>query len=146
MIKMKQGLLPFHCKRDAQETSTAGTSTVKHPHKSSQDSSKPTTEESRTKPWKYSGYNVFTRLIASDGDFLVVRRFGHLHARLLLWLQDSVSQLEEELDSIDAAARKVGGQDFNNGSFREEPIPRRTEILKELKVALDDYGTAKALQ
>lgn len=102
-------------------------------------------EEKQRKPWKYSGYSVFSRLLGSDGDLLVVRRFGHLHARLIMWLQDSVVQLEEELDFIDGECSKTDGPDFNNGSFREEPIARRTEILRQLKQALQDYGKQSRL-
>ncbi|KAK2058304.1 hypothetical protein LY76DRAFT_545012 [Colletotrichum caudatum] len=99
----------------------------------------PTTEERQLKPWKYSGYNVFSRLLASDQDFLVVRRFGHVRSRLLLWLQDSVVRLEEELDHIDQQCSNGAGPDFNNGSFREEPVGRRAEVLQELHKALKDY-------
>lgn len=100
----------------------------------------PSREERQSKPWKHSGYNVFSRLLASDQDFITVRRFGHLHTRLLLWHQDSVARLEEELDHIDRQSSNAAGPDFNNGSFREEPIKRRADILKELQQALQDYG------
>jgi hypothetical protein len=48
-------------------------------------------------PWKYVGYKTFSRWMASDSAFLVVRRFGALNARIALSMQDEIVQLEEQL-------------------------------------------------
>ncbi|KAH7305584.1 hypothetical protein B0I35DRAFT_444067 [Stachybotrys elegans] len=53
------------------------------------------------RPWKYQGYKDFSSFITKDPDFFAVRRFGRLHIRALLTLQDHLSELEERLDEID---------------------------------------------
>lgn len=36
-------------------------------------------------PWKYTGNRVFTRWVASDQAFSIVRRFGTLNTRGNIW-------------------------------------------------------------
>ncbi|KAK9427416.1 hypothetical protein V1505DRAFT_358806 [Lipomyces doorenjongii] len=45
-----------------------------------------------------TGETVF---VASDRNFLIVRRFNHLQARLLLQVQDEVRKFEAQLDAMD---------------------------------------------
>ncbi|KAI1135031.1 hypothetical protein F5Y05DRAFT_396329 [Hypoxylon sp. FL0543] len=65
------------------------------------ESTTPTDLEIAECPWKYKGYKDFTSYIAADPDFFAVRRFGRLHTRALLTLQDHLVELEEKLDSLD---------------------------------------------
>ncbi|KAI1452546.1 hypothetical protein F4805DRAFT_447137 [Annulohypoxylon moriforme] len=64
-------------------------------------SSTPTQHEVDECPWKYIGYKDFTAYVATDRDFFAVRRFGRLHTRALLTLQDQTVELEERLDEMD---------------------------------------------
>ncbi|KAI9162852.1 hypothetical protein HJFPF1_04447 [Paramyrothecium foliicola] len=65
------------------------------------DLSQPTPEEILECPWKYRGYKDFSSFVAADPDFFAVRRFGRLHTRALLTLQDHLTELEEKLDALD---------------------------------------------
>jgi hypothetical protein len=91
-------------------------------------------------PWKYVGYKVFSRWLASDGAFLMVRRFGSLNARVALFLQDEIVQLETELDLIDATLSEEEMGMMNNGSFRKDPWERRKKLIgKCIPEALTRY-------
>ncbi|OTA97450.1 hypothetical protein M434DRAFT_391911 [Hypoxylon sp. CO27-5] len=65
------------------------------------DSVRPTEREVAEYPWKYRGYKDFTSYVAADPDFFAVRRFGRLHTRAILTLQDHLAELEERLDALD---------------------------------------------
>lgn len=79
-------------------------------------------DDVRRAPWKYIGYRVFSKWIASDQSFFIVRRFGALQARAVLSLQDEIARLEEQLESMDKAySRKAVPDVVDNGSFRNDP-------------------------
>jgi hypothetical protein len=92
------------------------------------------------KPWKEIGYRGFSAFLASDNDFLVFRRFGAINARLLLYLQDEIVVLEEELEELEAECMAKNADDIHNGSFRQEALPERTEILEALNVKVRQYS------
>ncbi|KAF2790450.1 hypothetical protein K505DRAFT_340422 [Melanomma pulvis-pyrius CBS 109.77] len=79
-------------------------------------------KEEKEKPWKYIGYKVFSRWVASDPSFFVLRRFGTLNARVALSLQDEIAQLEEKLDYMDKKYSDREIPDAHNGTFRDEPF------------------------
>jgi len=101
----------------------------------------PSEKEIQQKPWKYHGYRTFSQVIASDTDFFVIRRFGALNARVILALQDDISQLEEQLASLENLYSSKDYEDINNGSFRQESKPGRAAIIRELKVKLKEYSS-----
>jgi len=89
--------------------------------------------------YKEFGYRAFSQLIASEQTFFMVRRFGALNARVALCLQDKIAQLADKLDAFDEDNTLVG--DVNNGTFREEHDPRRTELIEgELLDNLTKYN------
>jgi len=47
------------------------------------------------------GYPYLAAFLDSDENFMIYRRFGFLHARLLLQKQDELRMMEEELDRMD---------------------------------------------
>ena len=47
----------------------------------------PSQTEIDQKPWKYVGYQSFSRFVASDNDFFILRRFGALSVQIILALQ-----------------------------------------------------------
>lgn len=102
-------------------------------------------KEEKEKPWKYVGYKVFSRWIASDPNFFVLRRFGTLNARVALSLQDEIAQLEEKLDYMDKHYSDRTTQDVHNGTFRDEPFTAeddRQKLVREvLPEKLDKYST-----
>jgi len=84
-------------------------------------------------PWKYFGYEIFSKWLATDSAFLIVRRFGALNARILLSMQDEIVQLEQELEDIEVVlSDKTQDRSIKNGSFRSDPYPRRKEIVKDI--------------
>jgi hypothetical protein len=89
-------------------------------------------KEEKEKPWKYVGYKVFSRWVASDPSFFVLRRFGTLNARVALSLQDEIAQLEERLDHMDKTYSDRDTEDANNGTFRDEPFSNGKDDRSEL--------------
>ena len=84
-----------------------------------------------SKAFRYMGYRGFSTFLAADNDALVVRKFGTLHARALLMLQDEIVQLEDKLAEIDRQCEehKVDEADeylFHNGTFRGDRLWKRS--------------------
>jgi len=99
-------------------------------------------EEMLKKPWRYLGYRSFSRFLASDNDFLIFRRFGVVHVRVLLSLQDEMVQLESQLEDCDMDAIAQDAQEVHNGSFREDDTERK-KVLKSLLDKLLQYGQCR---
>ncbi|KAI9790794.1 MAG: hypothetical protein M1816_004752 [Peltula sp. TS41687] len=97
-------------------------------------------EDRRRKPWKYKGYRDFTRWVATDSDFFILRRFKVLNTRVLLSMQDNISQLEARLDRLDTEHSRVEAADVDNGTFRNDPVEDRRAILRQLEVDLKAYN------
>lgn len=90
-------------------------------------------ESKEANPWKHIGYRVFSRLVASDQTFFVLRKFGTLNARVALALQDGIVELEEELNELDNYNRCSDvPEDRNNASLRSDLDPRRNQIIQEI--------------
>jgi hypothetical protein len=94
-----------------------------------------------SKPWKEIGYRGFSAFLASDNDFLIFRRFGRLNARLLLYMQDEIAVLEEKLDELEEAHMADSAKDIHHGSFREEALPERKDLLEVVKGKVREYST-----
>ena len=101
---------------------------------------KPTQEDIYRKPWKYLGYHSFSHFVASDNDFFILRRFGALNARIILGLQDQISQLEEQLNALEDHLRSKDGPFVHNGTFREETEEGRTHLLALIRPLLREYS------
>lgn len=99
------------------------------------------------KRWKEDGYPAYSRLVGSDNEFFLLRRFSTLNARVILELQDRISELEEELDVIENGYRS-GNDDINNGSFRYDTQEDRRILMKKIKQKLKEYSgsSIKALR
>ena len=98
-----------------------------------------TQKELDNKPWKYIGYRGYSSYLASETDFLIFRRFEGPSTRIALMLQDRVACLEEQLEVIDSTYERRECVDTNNGTFRDEDVDTRRDVLVELKKALDEY-------
>jgi hypothetical protein len=92
------------------------------------------------KPWKYLGYRAFSDLVASDDALLMVRRFSVLTARVLLSLQDGLTQDEERLAALEKGLAAKDAADIHNGSFRQESQQKRRELLEEIDSKLRKYS------
>ncbi|KAK0708111.1 hypothetical protein B0H67DRAFT_496968, partial [Lasiosphaeris hirsuta] len=88
---------------------------------------------------KYIGYKGYANFISSDNDFLVLRRFDSLSARVALGLQDEITVLEEELDELDAKHSKRESEDVHNGTLRGD-VTERTALLDIIAKRLRKYS------
>ena len=97
-------------------------------------------EDAQRDPLMYVGYRVFSRWITTDQNFLIVRRFGALAARTALYLQDVVTQYEEQLDYLDKDGCQDGENPINNGTFRDDVSMERQRLMREhIPKALNNY-------
>jgi hypothetical protein len=76
----------------------------------------------------------------SSDDFLVLRRFGQLNIRVLLLLQGRIVRKEDESLQIDEFGRQSAEEMADCSSLRHEPLPRREQLLDELKSMLKEYS------
>ncbi len=104
-----------------------------------------TQEDIARKPWKYLGYHSFANFVASDHDFFLLRRFGSLNARVLLGLQDQLSQIEEQLNALEDHLRSKDGPNVHNGSFRQETQDERAQLVKLAQQVLHEYSQSSSI-
>ncbi|KAI0441387.1 hypothetical protein F4803DRAFT_419542 [Xylaria telfairii] len=91
------------------------------------------------KQWKYVGYRGFCEFLASDNDFLVLRRFSRLSIRILLALQDELSELEKQLETLEQQLMHQQSPDIHNGSFRQETEHARLQLIREIDKRLRSF-------
>lgn len=78
--------------------------------------------------------------MASEADFLVLRRFDQLNIRVLLSLQDDLSVLEEKLGNIEQNCAAKGSKDIHNGSRRSDQVPERLELIASIIAKIEEYS------
>lgn len=96
--------------------------------------------ELKRKHWKYVGYRGFCEFVTSDDDFFILRRFSQLTARVLLALQDELTELESQLSILETQLSSRSAPDMHNGSFREETSQTRLDIIQEIDKKLRAYS------
>lgn len=90
-------------------------------------------------PWKYLGYRALAKWAGSSPDALIVRRFNTAHARVLLFMQDEIAQIEADLEELDK--KNIRSPNLcHNGTFREEHEEARTNLLGLLATKLKAFG------
>lgn len=85
------------------------------------------------------GYPKLAAFINSDKDFNLCRRYGYLHTRVMLYLQDKLRELEAELLDFDANDAELDQRalcsrvhdEGREGQKRKALIHRINEKLKE---------------
>ena len=93
------------------------------------------------------GYPRVSAYIDSDSDSVLFRRFGTLHARILLYKEVELTELEAKLDKLDKADEGEPGADDNKwrlghsislagGKENEE----RRDLIKQIEQKLEEYG------
>ncbi|KAK8057781.1 hypothetical protein PG996_011718 [Apiospora saccharicola] len=101
---------------------------------------------------KERSYRSVATFLDSDENFMIYRRFGYLHARTLLRLQDKLRTLEELLDENDdddasgteSNKKCLMSRDYDEAECKAlaEKVPTaltRTQILDEIEVVLGKY-------
>jgi len=81
------------------------------------------------------GYPRFSALIGSHPAFAIFRRFMTLRARVLLYKQDELSILEENLNAIDGAEQS----ELFLGCKRLDSNPQRAQLVFEIEQKLSSY-------
>ncbi|KAM0817177.1 hypothetical protein AB5N19_02980 [Seiridium cardinale] len=96
-------------------------------------------------------YRTLATFLDSDENFMLYRRFGYLHSRMLLRLQDKLRVLESILDDHDdedaseeTHKRLLMSRDLDEAAcktlLKQEPaVQTRTQILDEIEVVLGKY-------
>jgi hypothetical protein len=83
-----------------------------------------------------AGYERLSRLMNSDNDFLVFRKFGELNVRNILYLQDRLSDITEKL------AREDEKPDPKPGTRRWDDNRTRADLLQNAEGLLQRYSKA----
>jgi hypothetical protein len=89
------------------------------------------------------GYPHLAAFLDNDENFMQYRRFGYLQSRLLLYKQDELRSLEEELDCLDKGdndsaktRRYLKSRDLDTKRGGE-----RIELLGKIETKFKEYGT-----
>ena len=89
------------------------------------------------------GYGRVAAIENCDPNFLIYRKFGWLHCRTLLHIQDDLQKLERELEKEDER-ECMYGEAIKLKSRRKDlkgPVQKRQEILAKVHEKLKEYGT-----
>jgi len=87
------------------------------------------------------GYPQLAAFINSDPNFLMCRRFGFLHTRVLLYRQDELAQLENDLVSLDAEDEQIAPKALISRKLDEarQDSPRKA-LIQGIDEKLKEYG------
>jgi hypothetical protein len=90
------------------------------------------------------GYPRLAAFLDSDENFMIYRRFGFLHARVLLQKQDELRELEEDLDQLDKKDAKMNYDRFlacrqADEDRSDQEVNQRKEVLGDIAKALAEY-------
>ena len=83
------------------------------------------------------GYREYSKLISSDDDLFILRRFSVLNVRVTLALQNQLVVLERQLNELD---EKYERELVPNGRFEGDTGARR-ELLSHIERKLREYST-----
>lgn len=93
------------------------------------------------------GFPIVASYLDSDDSFMMYRRFGFLHARLLLNKQDELRELEEELRELDdldwedeSCRRYLQSREKDEGRDLEDGRVFRPELLEKIEKKILEYG------
>lgn len=64
---------------------------------------------------------------------------------MLLTLQDELSALEEELETLEQSLRRKDAEGIDNGTLRPDPVPRRAALIALISEKVDRYSEDTAL-
>ncbi|RDW74875.1 hypothetical protein BP6252_06017 [Coleophoma cylindrospora] len=88
------------------------------------------------------GYPTLAAFLDSDENFMLYRRFGFIQSRLLLYKQDQLRVLEEELDTLDKNDDDIYLTCRANDDLDERP---RTKLLKKIEAKFREYAELLAI-
>ena len=82
------------------------------------------------------GYPMLSAFMASDKSFVLFKRFGELHTRLLLYKQDELVEVEQKLKDLDNEERTS----YHLASRRDDMNLARKALITEIESKLSAYG------
>lgn len=76
---------------------------------------------------------------------MIYRRFGYIHSRLLLHLQDEIRELEADLQDMDMRDQRDGEKGLQSRELDEERVlaagrKSRGELLEKIQQKALQYG------
>ncbi|KAH8696835.1 hypothetical protein GQ44DRAFT_694624 [Phaeosphaeriaceae sp. PMI808] len=86
------------------------------------------------------GYPRFAAFMNSDENFLICRKFGFLHNRVLLYRQDELRELEQELLSTDKATNKTDEIILKCRTREERLASERRDLINKIDEKLVEYN------
>jgi hypothetical protein len=86
------------------------------------------------------GYPRLAAFLDSDENFMLYRRFGFLQARILLYKQDELRELETDLDRMDKIDKKKAPAVLKSRERDDAENTRRKELLHEIEERFKEYG------
>ena len=95
----------------------------------------------RDHAYHYLGYPALSKWMASSRDFFLLRRYGNLTARSLLFLQHQIARIEMELESLDSESRSRNPGESHLDSFELDEFPKRQKLIDDLIPLLQAYCT-----
>lgn len=92
------------------------------------------------------GYGKIAAIEDLDSDFLICRKFGFLHKYALLYLQDELVEIQEDLERLDRWEFSDGDPKKLISRRRDRAVgdSRRQELIAKLHVKLKQYGKLQA--
>jgi hypothetical protein len=86
------------------------------------------------------GYPRLAAFLDSDENFMLYRRFGFLQARLLLYKQDELKMLEDELDSMDRKDKRENPRWLKSHRKDDAKSGERKKLLCKIEEKFTEYG------
>jgi len=87
------------------------------------------------------GYPRLAAFLNSDENFLLCRKYGFLHNRVLLYRQDELRELENQLLDLDAEDEELDDRALRS-RVRDDKREgcRRKALIQEVDDKLKEYG------
>ena len=91
------------------------------------------------------GYASLSQFIASDKDLCIFRRFDALAVRNLLYMQDELCEMEQQLAELDQAdmASKDDVDLYSLHSRRDDRNEKRVALMQKAAETLRSYGKSR---
>lgn len=90
------------------------------------------------------GYPQLAAFISSDENFLIARKYGFLRSRVLLYRQDELSVLENDLIALDDDDKMNRPLALTSRKLDEEtdrdPVYSRKVLIQKIDDKLKEYG------
>lgn len=83
------------------------------------------------------GYPRLAAFLSSDENFMIYRRFGFLQSRLILYKQDTLRALEDELVALDL---NDDPRRLRSRARDDNECADRKELIGRITIAFNDYG------